>query len=44
LLIETGFLSNRDDEKILRDTKSRGKLASAIADQIAAVAIDLQKA
>jgi N-acetylmuramoyl-L-alanine amidase len=44
VLIETGFLSNPQDEKILRNAKSRADLARYLADQIAPVAMDLREA
>ncbi|MEK9971528.1 MAG: N-acetylmuramoyl-L-alanine amidase, partial [Ferrovibrio sp.] len=44
VLIETGFLSNPQDEKILRNAKSRAVLARYLADQIAPVAMDLREA
>lgn len=44
LLIETGFLSNPHDERILRSPKSRAELARYLADQIAPVAVDLREA
>lgn len=44
VLIETGFLSNPQDEKILRNAKSRAELARYLADQIAPVAMDLREA
>lgn len=44
VLIETGFLSNPQDEKILRSPKSRAELARYLADQIAPVAVDLREA
>jgi N-acetylmuramoyl-L-alanine amidase len=44
VLIETGFLSNPEDEKILRNPKSRSQLARYLADQIAPVALDLREA
>lgn len=44
VLIETGFLSNPQDEKILRSPKSRAELARYLADQISPVALDLREA
>ncbi len=44
LLIETGFLSNPQDERILRDAKTRAQLARHLADQIAPVTLDLREA
>lgn len=44
VLIETGFLSNPQDERILRNAKSRADLARYLADQIAPVAMDLREA
>ena len=36
MLIETAFLSNSTDEKLLRDTRYQRKIARAIADGIEA--------
>lgn len=44
VLIETGFLSNPQDERILRSPKSRAELARFLAEQIAPVAADLREA
>ncbi|MBX3456379.1 N-acetylmuramoyl-L-alanine amidase [Ferrovibrio sp.] len=44
VLIETGFLTNPQDERILRDAKSRALLARHLADQIAPVTLDLREA
>jgi len=44
VLIETGFLSNPEDDKILRNPKSRAQLARLLADQIAPIALDLREA
>lgn len=44
VLIETGFLSNPEDDKILRSPKSRAQLARLLADQIAPIALDLREA
>lgn len=44
VLIETGFLSNPEDEKLLRNPKTRTQLARHLADQIAPVALDLREA
>ncbi len=44
VLIETGFLSNPEDERILRNAKSRAQLARHLADQIAPVALELHEA
>jgi N-acetylmuramoyl-L-alanine amidase len=44
VLIETGFLTNPQDEKILRNPKSRAELARYLADQISPVALDLREA
>lgn len=44
VLIETGFLTNPQDERILRDGKSRALLARHLADQIAPVTLDLREA
>lgn len=44
VLIETGFLSNPQDEKLLRNARSRAELARYLADQIAPVAVDLREA
>ncbi len=44
VLIETGFLSNPQDERILRNPTSRANLARYLADQIAPVAMDLREA
>lgn len=37
ILIETGFLSNEDDEAILRDAKARLRIAGVLARELAAV-------
>lgn len=44
VLIETGFLSNPEDERILRNAKTRAQLARHLADQIAPVALELHEA
>jgi N-acetylmuramoyl-L-alanine amidase len=44
VLIETGFLSNPQDERILRNAQSRAKLAHYLAKQIASVTLDLREA
>ncbi|WP_298728737.1 N-acetylmuramoyl-L-alanine amidase [uncultured Ferrovibrio sp.] len=44
VLIETGFLSNPQDERILRNPKSRAELARFLAEQIAPVTLDLREA
>lgn len=44
VLIETGFLSNPQDERVLRSPKSRAELARFLAEQIAPVAADLREA
>jgi len=44
VLIETGFLSNLEDERILRNAKSRAQLARHLADQILPVALELHEA
>lgn len=44
VLIETGFLSNPEDERILRNTKSRAQLARHLSDQLAPVALQLHEA
>jgi N-acetylmuramoyl-L-alanine amidase len=42
ILIESGFLSNPEDEKLLADPKFRTKLAQMLAGQIADIALDLR--
>ncbi|WP_370154720.1 N-acetylmuramoyl-L-alanine amidase [Ferrovibrio sp.] len=44
VLIETGFLTNPHDEKVLRNARSRAQLARYLADQIAPVTVDLREA
>jgi len=44
VLIETGFLTNPHDEKVLRNPKSRAQLARYLAEQIAPVTVDLREA
>ena len=44
VLIETGFLTNPQDERVLRSPKSRGQLARYLADQIFPVALYLREA
>jgi N-acetylmuramoyl-L-alanine amidase len=44
ILIESGFLSNTDDEKLLADSKFRANLAHVLASQIADIALDLRVA
>jgi len=44
VLVETGFISNPQDEKILADRAGRARIAKALGDQIAAVALDLKRA
>ena len=44
VLVETGFISNPQDEKILADRAGRARIAKALGDQIAAVALDLNRA
>ncbi|WP_300299680.1 N-acetylmuramoyl-L-alanine amidase [Ferrovibrio sp.] len=44
VLIETGFLSNLQDERVLRSPKSRAELARFLAEQIGPVAADLREA
>jgi N-acetylmuramoyl-L-alanine amidase len=44
VLIETGFLSNAQDERILRSPRSRAELARFLAGEIAPVALDLRDA
>ncbi len=44
VLIETGFLSNVEDERILRNPKTRAQLARHLADQIVPVALELHDA
>jgi len=34
VLVELGFLSNRQDERSLRDSKHRARLAEALADAL----------
>ncbi len=38
MLIETGFLSNREDESMLRDQRQRRRIAEVIADELASLA------
>lgn len=40
VLIETGFLSNGDDEKLLCNEKNRAKVAAMLAERIAAILSD----
>ncbi len=44
VLVETGFLSNPQDERILADRAGRARIAKVLGDQIAAVALDLKQA
>lgn len=44
VLIETGFLSNAQDERVLRSPRSRAELARFLAGEIAPVALDLRDA
>lgn len=44
VLIETGFLSNPQDEKVLRSPNGRAQLARYLAEQIAPVTLDLREA
>lgn len=44
ILIESGFLSNPEDEKLLADPKFRANLAHVLATQIAGIAVDLKVA
>lgn len=44
VLIETGFLSNAQDERVLRSPRGRAELARFLAGEIAPVAIDLRDA
>lgn len=37
VLVETGFLSNREDEKLLRDPAARRRIAAVLARELAAV-------
>ncbi len=43
VLVETGFLTNRDDENVLRDPKARLRIAKVLADQLSGIALDLRK-
>jgi len=42
LLVEAGFISNRTDEKLLTDPVWRARTARRLADEMAAIAIDLR--
>lgn len=44
LLIETGFLSNRDDEKMLASARGRKSIANAIGGAITAIAREIKDA
>lgn len=44
VLIETGFLSNLQDERVLRSPRGRAELARFLAGEIAPVAVDLRDA
>ena len=44
VLIETGFLSNAQDERVLRSPRGRAQLARFLAGEIAPVAVDLRDA
>ena len=44
VLVETGFLSNPEDERVLRDPRARGRIARLLAAELAAVALDLKSA
>ncbi len=44
VLIETGFLSNPQDEKVLRSPRGRAQLARYLAGEIAPVTVDLHDA
>lgn len=44
VLVETGFLSNPEDERVLRDPRARGRIAKLLAGELAAVALDLKTA
>lgn len=43
VLIETGFLSNGQDEKLLTNPVRRNQIAKVLADQIAAIAVEFNK-
>jgi N-acetylmuramoyl-L-alanine amidase len=44
LLVETGFLSNRHDETLLRDERSRARIAAVLAAAMGTIASELKSA
>ena len=44
VLIETGFLSNPKDEALLAGPKSRAAIAKTLADELASIALEFQRA